>query len=31
MLSSGLKAVALQQEPRPLIIGERVNSQAAGR
>src|SRR3954467_7322083 len=29
MLSSGLKAVALQQEPRPLIIGERVNSQGS--
>src|SRR5437899_10684170 len=26
MLSSGLKAVALHQEPRPLIIGERVNA-----
>src|SRR5204863_11317 len=29
MLSSGLKAVALQQEPRPLVIGERVNSQGS--
>ena len=29
MLSSGLKAVALHQEPRPLIIGERVNSQGS--
>src|SRR2546428_9834955 len=27
MLSSGLKAVALHQEPRPLLIGERVHSQ----
>ena len=29
MLSSGLKAVALHQEPRPLVIGERVNSQGS--
>src|SRR5438445_125395 len=29
MLSSGLKAAALHQEPRPLIIGERVNSQGS--
>ncbi|HET7786315.1 MAG TPA: homocysteine S-methyltransferase family protein, partial [Myxococcales bacterium] len=29
MLSSGLKAVALHQEPRPLLIGERVNSQGS--
>jgi 5-methyltetrahydrofolate--homocysteine methyltransferase len=29
MLSSGLKAVSLLQEPRPLIIGERVNSQGS--
>src|ERR1700682_624269 len=29
MLSSGLKAVALHQEPRPLIIGERANSQGS--
>jgi len=29
MLSSGLKPVALRQEPRPLIIGERVNSQGS--
>src|SRR3954471_3091348 len=29
MLSSGLKAVSLHQEPRPLIIGERVNSQGS--
>ena len=29
MLSSGLKAVALRQEPRPLVIGERVNSQGS--
>jgi 5-methyltetrahydrofolate--homocysteine methyltransferase len=29
MLASGLKAVALHQEPRPLIIGERVNSQGS--
>ncbi|MBS2022688.1 MAG: methionine synthase [Deltaproteobacteria bacterium] len=28
-LSSGLKAQALHQEPRPLIIGERVNSQGS--
>src|SRR5207302_3322115 len=29
MLSSGLKAVPLHQEPRPLVIGERVNSQGS--
>src|SRR5438105_3721931 len=29
MLSSGLKAAALHQEPRPLLIGERVNSQGS--
>src|SRR5207244_5642702 len=29
MLSSGLKAIALHQEPRPLVIGERVNSQGS--
>ena len=29
MLASGLKAVALHQEPRPLLIGERVNSQGS--
>jgi 5-methyltetrahydrofolate--homocysteine methyltransferase len=29
MLSSGLKPAALHQEPRPLIIGERVNSQGS--
>jgi 5-methyltetrahydrofolate--homocysteine methyltransferase len=29
MLSSGLKAVALHQEPRPMLIGERVNSQGS--
>src|SRR3954470_19281673 len=29
MLSSGLKAAPLHQEPRPLIIGERVNSQGS--
>ena len=29
MLSSGLKAAALRQEPRPLLIGERVNSQGS--
>src|SRR3954462_8185254 len=29
MLSSGLKAQALHQEPRPLVIGERVNSQGS--
>src|SRR3954470_8615437 len=29
MLSSGLKPVALHQEPRPLLIGERVNSQGS--
>src|SRR5438132_1208504 len=29
MLSSGLKAVTLHQEPRPLVIGERVNSQGS--
>src|SRR5207302_9039923 len=29
MLSSGLKPAALQQEPRPLLIGERVNSQGS--
>ncbi len=28
-LSSGLKAAALHQEPRPLVIGERVNSQGS--
>jgi 5-methyltetrahydrofolate--homocysteine methyltransferase len=29
MLSSGLKAAALHQEPRPLLVGERVNSQGS--
>ena len=29
MLSSGLKAAPLLQEPRPLVIGERVNSQGS--
>src|SRR2546428_10102113 len=29
LLSSGLKAAALHQEPRPLIIGERVKSQGS--
>ncbi|MCA1825340.1 MAG: methionine synthase [Myxococcales bacterium] len=29
MLSSGLKAIPLHQEPRPLVIGERVNSQGS--
>src|SRR5256885_1506263 len=29
MLASGLKPVALHQEPRPLLIGERVNSQGS--
>ena len=29
MLSSGLKAVAVHQEPRPMLIGERVNSQGS--
>ena len=29
VLSSGLKAQALHQEPRPLLIGERVNSQGS--
>ncbi len=29
MLASGMRATALHQEPRPLLIGERVNSQGS--
>ncbi len=29
LLSSGIRAIAMRQEPRPLLVGERVNSQGS--